>query len=89
MRKRLLNLRRNRLHLQRRRVRAGVDSLAETNSGSVYKFYKIDGDKVTRSKRDCPRCGKGVFMAEHKDRLSCGKCGFTEFSKKDNAKTGS
>ncbi|HZD34970.1 MAG TPA: 30S ribosomal protein S27ae [Nitrososphaeraceae archaeon] len=51
-------------------------------AGSVYKFYKIDGDKLTRNKRDCPRCGKGVFMAEHKDRLSCGKCGFTEFSKR-------
>ena len=63
--------------------------MAKTNTGSVYKFYKIDGDKVTRSKKDCPRCGKGVFMAEHKDRLSCGKCGFTEFSKKDNTKSGS
>lgn len=55
----------------------------------IYKFYKIDGDKVTRIKRDCPRCGKGVFMAEHKDRLSCGKCGFTEFGKKGNMKTAS
>ena len=35
---------------------------------SVYKFYSIEGDKVTKNKRDCPRCGKGVFMAEHKDR---------------------
>ena len=63
--------------------------MAKTKSESVYKFYKIDGDKLTRSKRDCPRCGKGVFMSEHKDRSSCGKCGFTEFSKKDNTKTGS
>jgi ubiquitin-small subunit ribosomal protein S27Ae len=53
---------------------------------SVYKFYKIEGDKVIRTKKDCPRCGKGVFMAEHQDRLSCGKCGFTEFTKKDSAK---
>ncbi|HET6730825.1 MAG TPA: 30S ribosomal protein S27ae [Nitrososphaeraceae archaeon] len=53
---------------------------------SVSKFYKIEGDKVIRTKKDCPRCGKGVFMAEHQDRLSCGKCGFTEFTKKDSAK---
>jgi ubiquitin-small subunit ribosomal protein S27Ae len=46
----------------------------------VYRFYKIEkGNKVIRSKRDCPRCGRGVFMAEHKDRFTCGKCGFTEF----------
>ena len=48
----------------------------------VYKFYKLDGNSVERIKRDCPRCGKGVFMAAHKDRLTCGKCGFTEFIKK-------
>ncbi|MDP9290392.1 MAG: 30S ribosomal protein S27ae [Thermoproteota archaeon] len=40
----------------------------------------IEGNSVTRNKRDCPRCGKGVFMAEHRDRYSCGKCGFTEFT---------
>ena len=48
----------------------------------VYKFYKLDGNSIERLKRDCPRCGKGVFMAAHKDRLTCGKCGFTEFNKK-------
>jgi ubiquitin-small subunit ribosomal protein S27Ae len=53
---------------------------------AVYKFYKVQGDKVTRTKRDCPRCGKGTFMAEHKDRLTCGKCGFTEFVHKDQPK---
>ncbi|MCD6403782.1 MAG: 30S ribosomal protein S27ae, partial [Nanoarchaeota archaeon] len=26
-------------------------------------------------------CGPGVFLAEHKDRFSCGKCGYTEFKK--------
>jgi len=56
------------------------------DSLSVYKYYKIQGDKVIRTKRDCPRCGKGVFMAEHKDRLTCGKCGFTEFTHKDQPK---
>ncbi|PKL59113.1 MAG: 30S ribosomal protein S27ae, partial [Methanomicrobiales archaeon HGW-Methanomicrobiales-4] len=28
-----------------------------------------------------PRCGPGVFMGEHNDRASCGKCGYTEFKK--------
>jgi small subunit ribosomal protein S27Ae len=53
---------------------------------AIYKFYKVDGDKVTRSRRDCLKCGKGVFMAEHKDRFTCGKCGYTEFARKDAPK---
>ena len=52
----------------------------------VYKFYKVDKDKVTRNKRECLKCGKGVFMAEHKDRFACGKCGYTEFVRKEQPK---
>ncbi|MDD5254270.1 MAG: 30S ribosomal protein S27ae [Candidatus Nanoarchaeia archaeon] len=32
--------------------------------------------------RFCPKCGPGYFLAEHKDRLYCGNCHYTEFSKK-------
>ena len=49
-------------------------------SPRVYKYYKIDGGKVTRTRKICSRCGKGVFMSEHKDRRTCGKCNNTEFS---------
>jgi len=28
-------------------------------------------------KKSCPKCGPGVFLADHKDRESCGKCGYT------------
>lgn len=28
----------------------------------------------------CPKCG--ARMGEHSDRLSCGKCGYTEFKQK-------
>ena len=58
----------------------------DANKGevSVYKFYKTEGEnKIVRTKRDCPRCGRGVFMAEHKDRFTCGKCGFTEFQRRE------
>ena len=43
------------------------------------ELYEIQGDKLIRKKKTCPKCGDGVFMAEHADRLSCGKCGYTEF----------
>lgn len=29
-------------------------------------------------KKTCPKCGPGVYLAEHKDRMSCGKCGYYE-----------
>jgi small subunit ribosomal protein S27Ae len=45
------------------------------------KHFKVEGDKVTTTKKYCPRCGPGVVMAEHKDRVACGKCGYTEFKK--------
>ncbi|MDC0217710.1 30S ribosomal protein S27ae [Nitrosopumilus sp.] len=49
------------------------------SSPKVYGYYKVDGDKVTRTRKNCIRCGKGVYMSEHKDRRTCGKCGDTEF----------
>ncbi len=43
-------------------------------------FYQIDGDKLVRLRRACPKCGPGTFLGKHKDREACGKCGFTEFN---------
>ncbi len=47
-----------------------------------YANYEISGSAVKRKNKFCPKCGAGVFMAEHKDRSTCGKCGYTEFKKK-------
>ncbi|MGI0081435.1 MAG: 30S ribosomal protein S27ae [Nitrososphaerales archaeon] len=47
----------------------------------IYKYYEVKGDKVNRLRRECPRCGRGTFLAEHKDRLTCGKCGYTSYKK--------
>ena len=49
----------------------------------VWKLYKVSGESLERLKKECPRCGKGYFMAEHKDRLSCGNCGYTTFTSKN------
>jgi small subunit ribosomal protein S27Ae len=45
-------------------------------------YYQVEGDKVTRTRKHCPKCGPGVFMAEHENRVACGRCGYTEFKKK-------
>ena len=47
-----------------------------------HKLYKIEGEKIASIRKTCPKCGAGVFLAEHKDRVSCGKCGYSEFKKK-------
>ena len=48
------------------------------------EIFKVEGDKVTRLRRHCPKCGSGVFLADHKDRLSCGTCGYTEYKSAGN-----
>ncbi len=48
-------------------------------SPKIHSYYKVEGEKATRNRKTCSRCGKGVFMAEHKSRHTCGKCGLTEF----------
>ena len=48
-------------------------------SEKVYKLYKVEGDKEVRLRKTGPKCGDGVFLAQHKDRLTCGRCGYTEF----------
>ncbi|MEK6858385.1 MAG: 30S ribosomal protein S27ae [Nanoarchaeota archaeon] len=49
--------------------------------GKKYIHYKVEGTKLVRSP-SCPRCGIGIFLANHKGRLHCGKCNYTEFVKK-------
>lgn len=44
-------------------------------------YYEVQGDKLIRNRKHCPKCGVGVFLAEHKNRTSCGSCGYTEFKK--------
>jgi len=46
------------------------------------ELYEIVDGKLVRKRKTCPKCGPGVFLAEHKDRYTCGKCGYTEFKKK-------
>jgi small subunit ribosomal protein S27Ae len=54
----------------------------KSKSVSKKDAYEVSGDKVSRKKPVCPKCGPGVFMATHGDRVACGKCGYTEFNKK-------
>ena len=46
-----------------------------------YAFYDANGKKT---RKECPKCGRGIFLGEHKNpaRLVCGKCSYTEFTNK-------
>ena len=46
-----------------------------------WKKYKVSGSKVEKGK-ECPKCGHGIFLAIHKDRVYCGKCHYTEWTSK-------
>jgi len=45
-------------------------------------LYKVENDKVSRSRPTCERCGPGYFMADHESRYTCGHCGFTRYKQK-------
>lgn len=40
--------------------------------------YEINGDSLKRKNKNCPKCGPGIFLAAHKNRVQCGKCGYME-----------
>ncbi|MFH0867765.1 MAG: 30S ribosomal protein S27ae [Candidatus Woesearchaeota archaeon] len=54
----------------------------EKKAMQIWKLYNVSGNKAERKNTFCSKCGAGNFLAKHKDRLTCGKCGFTEFSSK-------
>jgi ubiquitin-small subunit ribosomal protein S27Ae len=49
----------------------------------INTLYKIEGEKVTRLRPTCERCGPGYFMAKHQDRYTCGHCGFTRYKQSE------
>ena len=63
---------------KKEKIRKGKKPPKKRVKISKSKFYEVAGENVKRTKKNCPKCGAGVFLAEHKDRFACGKCGYTE-----------
>ncbi len=55
--------------------------MASGKKRQIWKLYEIKEGKLVRKTKFCPVCGPGVFLADHGDRLSCGRCGYTEYKK--------
>lgn len=51
---------------------------AKKHPSKLWKAYKIEGGKLIRLKKFSPKAGQGHFMAEHKDRRTCGKTNYME-----------
>lgn len=49
-------------------------------------LYSVAGDSLSRTHKSCPKCGPGIFLAEHADRRSCGRCGYSESKSAPTAK---
>lgn len=41
---------------------------------AILKYYRVEGGKVVRLRQMCKVCPPGTFLAEHPDRLYCGRC---------------
>ncbi|MEM2105360.1 MAG: 30S ribosomal protein S27ae [Candidatus Bathyarchaeia archaeon] len=59
--------------------KTGKTQRAEKKKRKGFSLYKIEKDKVVRLRPTCERCGPGYFMADHGDRYTCGRCGFTRY----------
>jgi len=53
-------------------------------SMSPKDFYEAKGSELSRKRKPCPRCGEGTWLAQHKGRAYCGKCGYTVFEGKSS-----
>ncbi len=53
----------------------------KSTSQGASRFYEAKGNGISRKNKSCPKCGPGYFLAEHKNRISCGKCHYTEMKK--------
>ena len=54
--------------------------------GKRYAKYKVEGNKIASRGMTCPKCGPGIFLAEHKDRQTCGTCSYTVMKSKEQPK---
>jgi len=41
----------------------------------IERLYIVEGENLKRRNPFCPRCGEGVFLSDHGEWWSCGKCG--------------
>lgn len=66
-------------------VKKGKKKRKPKRPSKRWEHYQVSGDKIERKLKFCPKCGDGVFLAKHKNRETCGTCGYTVFSSEKEA----
>ncbi len=56
----------------------GGGKIKKKKTSQRYKNYEVSGGSIKRKNKSCPKCGAGIFLANHQDRVYCGKCGYVE-----------
>ena len=46
---------------------------------ALLDYYTVEDGKVKKLKSECSVCEVATYMADHPDRMVCGKCGKTHF----------
>jgi len=49
---------------------------SKTKHKNVKIYEKYENGKAKG--KFCPRCGAGTFLGEHKNRVTCGRCKYSE-----------
>ena len=62
--------------------RKGKQAKVKKESKKPSAMYDISGDSIKAKNRTCPKCGPGMFMGKHKDRVVCGSCRYVEYNQK-------
>jgi small subunit ribosomal protein S27Ae len=55
---------------------------------AILKYFKVEGSKVVLLRQPCKVCPAGTFVADHKDRLYCGRCHSAYMKVADTGKKG-
>ena len=67
---------------QQRKQRKAKSEKKHKEEKGVKAMYKVEGEKFSRARPTCERCGPGYFMADHHGRYTCGHCGLTRYKQK-------
>ena len=62
--------------------RKGKQAKVKKEGKKLSSLFEISGESITRKNKNCPKCGPGMFMGNHKDRVVCGSCGYVEYNQK-------
>ena len=68
---------------KKKSVKKGKKPHKNKPTSRKYSKYKIQGDKVIKEGKTCPRCGPGIFLMQAQNRIYCGKCHYSEFQQKN------